>query len=343
MRAQSVRCKVVVLINIIEDLNRRLELTILPTEQCNFRCIYCYEDFLIGKMSAETVLAIKHLLEQRIPDLKTLIIRWYGGEPLLAQNVISDVMEHVNYLKKEYNPNLEVLGLITTNASLLKVDKLSELVKKGIISYQISFDGDREEHNKLRHSVSGDPTFDTIWNNIVFASKTNLDFSIIIRMHVNSKNLTSMKRFIRRIKADLGTDKRFSLLILPLSKYGGKNDETLPIIETKKPLKELIEYAKSLNLKIFRENPLNLCYAARPYAFVIRATGDIQKCPVLLYSAEYNNVGKLLPDGSLELDPNKVAMWSRGMVSKNKKDLICPARNFPGVSLAYKSAKRDFD
>lgn len=26
--------------------NRILKLTVLPTEKCNFRCTYCYEDFV---------------------------------------------------------------------------------------------------------------------------------------------------------------------------------------------------------------------------------------------------------------------------------------------------------
>ena len=30
------------------------ELILLPTEKCNFRCTYCYEDFELGKMSEET-------------------------------------------------------------------------------------------------------------------------------------------------------------------------------------------------------------------------------------------------------------------------------------------------
>jgi uncharacterized protein len=28
------------------------QLTILPTEKCNFRCTYCYEDFELGKRIA---------------------------------------------------------------------------------------------------------------------------------------------------------------------------------------------------------------------------------------------------------------------------------------------------
>ena len=34
--------------------NEYLHLIVLPTEKCNFRCTYCYEDFLNGKMPLDT-------------------------------------------------------------------------------------------------------------------------------------------------------------------------------------------------------------------------------------------------------------------------------------------------
>ncbi len=40
-----------------------LGLTILPTEQCNFRCVYCYETFERGAMQQEVVLGIKNLIK----------------------------------------------------------------------------------------------------------------------------------------------------------------------------------------------------------------------------------------------------------------------------------------
>ena len=54
-------------------------LTLMPTEQCNFRCTYCYEDFSIGKMKEDVIRGIKNLLKQRIPTLKYLNISWFGG------------------------------------------------------------------------------------------------------------------------------------------------------------------------------------------------------------------------------------------------------------------------
>jgi len=65
-----------------------LNLTILPTEQCNFRCFYCYESFKLGKMSKETSDSILKLVQKRASTLKILTIGWFGGEPLMAKDIV---------------------------------------------------------------------------------------------------------------------------------------------------------------------------------------------------------------------------------------------------------------
>jgi sulfatase maturation enzyme AslB (radical SAM superfamily) len=64
-----------------------LNLIILPTEACNFRCTYCYETFEHKKMKKEVVNGIKALIGRRGPELNKLEIAWFGGEPLLAFDV----------------------------------------------------------------------------------------------------------------------------------------------------------------------------------------------------------------------------------------------------------------
>jgi uncharacterized protein len=61
-----------------------LGLIILPTEACNFRCVYCYETFEHGKMNPILVQALKKFITSRISDLSSLSISWFGGEPLCA-------------------------------------------------------------------------------------------------------------------------------------------------------------------------------------------------------------------------------------------------------------------
>src|SRR3979490_3029402 len=90
---------------------RHLELIILPTERCNFRCTYCYEDFKLGKMSRKVVDAIKLLLAARVNDLHSLQLSWFGGEPLLAKEIILEV----NNFSKELYAQSHYSSSITTN------------------------------------------------------------------------------------------------------------------------------------------------------------------------------------------------------------------------------------
>src|SRR5947209_19415198 len=74
---------------------KRLHLILLPTEQCNFRCTYCYEDFSIGRMNPETIQGVKRLIDRRLEGLGFLSVSWFGGEPLLACDIIEDISESI--------------------------------------------------------------------------------------------------------------------------------------------------------------------------------------------------------------------------------------------------------
>jgi uncharacterized protein len=44
---------------------RKLDLTLLPTEKCNFRCVYCYEEFEHGAMPPHVVEGVCNLITRR--------------------------------------------------------------------------------------------------------------------------------------------------------------------------------------------------------------------------------------------------------------------------------------
>ena len=54
---------------------RHLDLALLPTEQCNFRCTYCDEDFAIGQISPRVQAALKQFLLKRVPGIQHLVLR----------------------------------------------------------------------------------------------------------------------------------------------------------------------------------------------------------------------------------------------------------------------------
>jgi uncharacterized protein len=190
--------------------NRHLELIIFPTEQCNFRCTYCYEDFSIGKMQPNTVVAIKKLILQRIDNLDSLKLSWFGGEPLAAKNIVFEISEFVQEQRRIY-ADLKYISDMTTNAYQLNDEVFAKLISLGVTSYQISLDGTEENHNKTRVRMDGAGTFEKIWNNLLSARNSNHDFSIILRLHITPDNLDNMHKLIDLIKANFSHDKRFTI------------------------------------------------------------------------------------------------------------------------------------
>jgi len=127
--------------------NRILKLTLMPTEHCNFRCTYCYEDFELGIMPEWVVDGVKQLLTSRAEELHRLELHWFGGEPLMAFPVIAEISSHAQVLRTRY-PKLSIHSSATTNGYLLSPERFSELLKLGVTSYQISLDGYGSKHDR---------------------------------------------------------------------------------------------------------------------------------------------------------------------------------------------------
>jgi uncharacterized protein len=317
--------------NIVEYFNKELELIVMPTEDCIFRCDYCYEHFDIGRMKPETVSAMKKLIYSRINEIDHLTVQWFGGEPLMAYDIMVDTMKYIQELRNSMSPAPSLRSNVTTNGYLLDQKKLIELVGFGVNAFQISLDGDKEEHDKLRKMIDGEGTFDVIWSNLLRAHDTDLDFTITQRLHVNKDNEESMKSLLRRTAKEMNGDKRFEMFIRLLSRLGGPKDAALPITDDVNVVERLKEYAQTQGLRLAAFDPYgtmdSMCYAAKPYAFIIRADASISKCTVAFYD-DFNAVGKLNPDGTMSVNNDLVSKWSKGLFSGNKEELGCPLKGF---------------
>ena len=54
-----------------------------------------------------------------------------------------------------------------------------------------------------------------------------------------------------------------------------------------------------------------VCYAARPYNFIVGADGKLMKCTIALDKEDENIVGHLTPQGDLVIDPDKLSAWTQ--------------------------------
>jgi len=306
--------------------NQVLHLIVLPTEACNFRCVYCYEDFKYKRMEPWVVEAIKALLNRRAPGLRSLCISWFGGEPLLASDIIMDVMRHAQALQASH-PGMDVEAAATTNGFLLDRSMLDRIVPLGVRRFQITFDGPREVHDKKRIRIGGRGTYDRIWSNLILARQSEHDVRILVRLHVDREDARAIPSFIDDYASEFRADPRFELYIRGLSRLGGPNDSSLPVLEgaeARDVIEGLRDHARATGIRIaLGEDPV--CYAARASSFVVRANGRLNKCTVALEHPR-NQVGSLLADGTMDIQTETMLGWMRGFQSGAPGELKCPMK-----------------
>lgn len=308
--------------------NDQLFLIPMPTEACNFRCTYCYEDFRYRRMEPWVVEAMKRFMSIRAPALRLLEINWFGGEPLTASDIVEDVSRHVQQLLHEH-PGMRAKCGMTTNAYLLTAERFRRLLDLGVREYQIAFDGPREWHDRKRVRANGGATFDRVWGNLLATRQAEGPFRIIVRLHVARDNHAACPAFIRDFAKELGADSRYELFIRTLSRLGGPNDACLPVFEEaegREAVRGLSRLATELGVRhLTIEQHTPVCYAARGNSYVVRANGRLNKCTVALEHPA-NQVGMLRADGRVDVAAARLQPWMRGFWSGDREELECPMR-----------------
>lgn len=177
------------------------QLHINPTLDCNFRCWYCYEDHRAGsRMEEQTVQAVVKLMERVVaekPGLKYFPLSFFGGEPLIGfDNVAKPIILALEGLcaGKEIRTSVH----FTTNAFLIN-ERMLEFFSGHKASFQITLDGHREFHDKVRCTRSGRGSYDRIIDNIRELSKRGCE--ILVRVNFTRENMGSIPAIIEDFKA----------------------------------------------------------------------------------------------------------------------------------------------
>ena len=166
-------------------------LTICPTMNCNFDCPYCFERHRPGKMTKEVQDDVVALAERMMDAAggKHLSVTWFGGEPLLAPDVIESLSERLMALAKE--KGAEYSAGIITNGYLLTQKNADMLGHCEVKNCQVTIDGLGATHDATRHLVGGGATFDRIIDNL---RNVKLPFKVNIRQNVQESNLNEVEK-----------------------------------------------------------------------------------------------------------------------------------------------------
>ena len=249
-----------------------VSLTISPTTSCNFDCPYCFEDHSGRRMLSEVQDDIVALAERmmEVAYAKKLRVTWFGGEPLLAADIIASLTARLIAVAERRGTSYDATAI--TNGYLLTPKITAMLEQARVSKLQVTLDGVGATHDATRHLVGGGATFDRIVQNI---SRPGLPFEVAVRSNVhlgNKDEAEGLRSLVSKIAAESGNDLRhYSALVFddPASEHGshvGLVDDALSaeVLLSEKP------HATG-------RNPIT-CGACRIFDVGIDPEGRLQKC-----------------------------------------------------------------
>lgn len=293
----------------IDNADDSYRLIINPTMNCNFKCWYCYESHIEGsKMNNSNIGKICKLIDNILlnnKNLKTFDLSFFGGEPLMYYSKSS--VPIIDYYRSKYSDHKDIEFTIsfTSNGYLLNDRILNHLLEGNEAKhFQITLDGGREEHNKVRVAKKSGGSYDKILS----AVKTLIenDIEVLLRINYTSETLASTSEIVNDI-SDFSNEHRKNLRISYHRVWQDSGDE----MNVEKTSKQIKSDFKNANFVVsdseVLDNLNNPCYADKKNEAVINYNGDVYKCTARDFS-ESNKYGEILDDGTINWN-DKIETW----------------------------------
>jgi len=303
--------------------DKAYRLTINPTLECNFNCWYCYESHPKGCMSKTTIRKIKNHIKymierERVPSL---LLDWFGGEPLLYfYEVVYPIAMYAKNLCKKHK--IPYSSQMTTNAFCIDEKMIPYLEEIQNNFFQITLDGDRERHNKIRNA-SGKPSYDIIMNNINLLCEKLDNAYITMRLNYDEKTLQSGN--IYTILDDIKEENRKKITV--------NTQRVWQTYEKKEKIgknQDLIDFIKAAQNKGFRVHSgggisigsFYTCYVSRYYHTEINYDGKVYKCTARTYTDDHV-MGELMPNGAIHWNEKKLSKMYANPTFENALCIVC--------------------
>lgn len=262
-----------------EDLSY-LDLTILLTENCQMRCVYCFEGAKRkNRITSPAMNDILLFLGKHSQTCKKLRVAWFGGEPLLAYEKLKEMSVALMNFCKEHD--IEYIADITTNGFALNQQRCHELVScLNVKRYIITVDGPENIHEQRRPLLSRKPSFSVIWRNIEML--VEMGAWVTLRMTIDKENVSYIPILLGQI-ADSRLKGRVGLAFCRTIDYNYTPENISESLYSDKEFADvewqLIQYAHKLGLWRYSfpyAAPLGGCL--RKGDIVIGTNGEIYKC-----------------------------------------------------------------
>ena len=183
-----------------------MTLFVIPTNNCQCRCGYCYEDgidrsqYMQAGVQARLLNWTGEYLDSH-DGVKELNVVFHGGEPLLNPSAIYNLLPRLASLAEGRQKGFSVS--MVTNGVKLNEKVLGALSQYDFRRLQLTLDGPREVNDSRRILANGLGTFDTIWAKMHMALAKGFVDQIHLRVNIDTENLDLVEPLIWQLSEDL--------------------------------------------------------------------------------------------------------------------------------------------
>lgn len=152
------------------------KIVLIISQSCNLACRYCFADKQYLKesrdtensnMKIQTALKVLDVFFNKFREIKSIL--FFGGEPLLNYNLITEIVEKTIEFCKEKNKTMPRFCIVT-NGTLLNADKI-KLLENNNFAITVSLDGNEKITNLLRPTNTNEKIYKTVLTNLQMLNK----------------------------------------------------------------------------------------------------------------------------------------------------------------------------
>ena len=260
----------------------KVAFTICPTMACNFDCPYCFEKHRTGRMSPKVQDDIAALAGRMLDasGAKRMSVNWFGGEPLLAPDIIESLSERLMAAAEDRRADYSTS--IITNGYLLTQDIVDMLARFHVKYMQITLDGIGAAHDATRHLTGGGGTFERIMENL---GSLSIPFKVTIRQNVHEGNFDEYEKLCAAVR-DLAEKTGNTLYCFPTEVKDN------PAAQERRDQTELLGKARLSRVGIERDvwetarRAGGYCFAQSLWGLAIDDKGNLYKCEEIVDKPE---------------------------------------------------------
>lgn len=300
-----------------------MHLTIAPTMDCCFKCPYCFEKYKgPGKMTTEVM---DHIVKyvNSIESKPDFSVTWFGGEPLMAIEQIEQLYDKlVSCYKKPTKSDVITTGF-HINEKVIDVFKRIE-----ISQIQITLDGLKETHNKVKSTDVCNDVFSKVLDNMELVMQLAPEINIVFRVNITKLNANEYVPLVKLLSERYKNYKNFGISPGIVMERGACNKDSIEESILFNP-KENARF----NLDLYHKHHLYTVFMRYPSQFFLECgmrnilsiafdpNGYAYKCWELIGNKAYS-VGKLDSDGKLKV--TNLKNYNRQMYGADPlEDPIC--------------------